>query len=187
MASFGCEPDDVTYSAMNDAYGRVGNIDMALHLYDRPRTHKWRLDTQLPYTSPYINASHFDPRTDISEKRIVGVFYELLHLTLHKQTECKNVSNLHTPLALPQKFTKEPVQYHPHVQIREELASLLKKGLLAKSRGVYKKCKDINLGDGLKKEVCITEVIDQLSSEDESVFMFSENDIDGPLPLQYPC
>nr|KYP67600.1 hypothetical protein KK1_023944 [Cajanus cajan] len=176
---------------------------------------EWLKEWQkLPYTSPYINASHLDPRTDVFEKRIVGVFHELLHLTLHKQTERKNVSNLRTPLALPQKFTKaferhpgifyiskksdtqtvvlreaynglEPVQKHPLVQIREEFASLLKKGLLDRSRGVYKKCKDTNLVEGLRKEVCIAEKTNQLSPKDESGSMFPEYDSDGPL--QNPC
>ncbi|KAJ1386148.1 Plant organelle RNA recognition domain [Sesbania bispinosa] len=130
---------------------------------------EWLKEWQrLPYTSPYTNASHLDPRTDVSEKRIVGVFHELLHLTLHKQTERKNVSNLRRPLALPQKFTKvferhpgifyismksdtqtvvlreayngkELLQNHPLIKIREEFANLLKKGLLDRSRGVYKK------------------------------------------------
>ncbi|XP_045824624.1 protein WHAT'S THIS FACTOR 9, mitochondrial [Trifolium pratense] len=136
---------------------------------------EWLKEWQkLPYTSPYTDASHLDIRTDISEKRVVGVFHELLHLTLHKQTERKNVSNLRKPLALPQKFTKaferhpaifyismkndtqtvvlreaynggELVQKHPLVKIREEFASLLKKGLLDRSRGVYKKSIDANL------------------------------------------
>lgn len=130
---------------------------------------EWLKEWQkLPYTSPYANASHLDTRTDVSEKRVVGVFHELLHLTLHKQTERKNVSNLRRPLALPQKFTKaferhpgifyiskkndtqtvvlreaynggELVRSHPLVKIREEFANLLKKGLLDRSRGVYKK------------------------------------------------
>ncbi|KAK6919621.1 Plant organelle RNA recognition domain [Dillenia turbinata] len=37
----------------------------------------WLLEWQkLPYTSPYLDASLLDPRTDVSEKRIVGVFHE---------------------------------------------------------------------------------------------------------------
>ncbi|KAL1312047.1 hypothetical protein HN51_038682 [Arachis hypogaea] len=131
----------------------------------RRKCMEWLKEWQkLPYTSPYTNASHLDPRTDESEKRVVGVFHELLHLTLHKQTERKNVSNLRKPLALPQKFTKaferhpgifylsnksdtqtvilreayngrELIQKHPLVRVREKLANLLKKGLHDKSRG----------------------------------------------------
>ncbi|KAE9601248.1 putative plant organelle RNA recognition domain-containing protein [Lupinus albus] len=169
---------------------------------------EWLKEWQkLPYTSPYTNASHLDPCTDVSEKRVVGVFHELLHLTLQKQTERKNVSNLRKALALPQKFTKaferhpgifyismkndtqtvvlreayngrELVQNHPLVKIREEFASLLKKGLLDRSRGVYKKNKGANLVEGLRKEVGIA---DQLSSENESDSTFSEYNSDGRL------
>lgn len=176
---------------------------------------EWLKEWQkLPYTSPYTDAPHLDPRTDVSEKRIVGVFHELLHLTLHKQTERKNVSNLRRPLALPQKFTKvferhpgifyismkndtqtvvlreayngqELLQKHPLVKIREEFASLLKKGLLDRSSGVYKKSIDANLVEGVGKEVCITEKTNQLNSKDESDSMFSEYDSDGPL--HNPC
>ncbi|GAB2274264.1 hypothetical protein Dimus_009029 [Dionaea muscipula] len=123
---------------------------------------------QLPYTSPYRDASHLDPRTDVSEKRIVGVFHELLHLMIQKQTERKNVSNLRRPLALPQKFTKvferhpgifyiskkcdtqtvvlreaydgcQLIERHPLVEIRGTYAALMKDGYLARSRGLYKK------------------------------------------------
>ncbi|KAG1363816.1 protein WHAT'S THIS FACTOR 9, mitochondrial [Cocos nucifera] len=68
----------------------------------------------LSYTSPYSDASGLDPRTDVSEKRIVGVFHELLHLTLGKKTERRNVSNLRKPLGLPQKFTKV-FERHPGI------------------------------------------------------------------------
>lgn len=144
---------------------------------------EWLREWQkLPYTSPYIDASHLDPRTDVSEKRIVGVFHELLHLTVHKQTERKNVSNLRNCLGLPQKFTKvferhpgifyismkgdtqtvvlreayngwELVQKHPLVMIRDELALLLKKGLLDRSRGLYKDSAVADLREDERKEV----------------------------------
>ncbi|CAI8595853.1 unnamed protein product [Vicia faba] len=155
---------------------------------------------KLPYTSPYIDASHLDIRTDVSEKRVVKVFNELLHLTLHKQTERKNVRNLRKPLALPQKFTKaferhpvvfyiskkndtqtvvlreayngtELVQKHPLVKIREEFAYLMKKVLLDMSRGVYKKSLDANLVKEVRKEVSIAEKTNWVSSKDESDLM----------------
>lgn len=123
---------------------------------------------KLPYTSPYADASHLDPRTDVAEKRLVGVFHELLHLTIHKKIERKNVSNLRTPLAMPQKFTKaferhpeifyiskkgatqtvvlreaydrgELVEKHPLADIRDQYASMMKSGFLDRSRGVYKR------------------------------------------------
>lgn len=125
---------------------------------------------KLPYTSPYCDASHLDRRTDVSEKRNVGVFHELLYLTIHRRTDRKNVSNLRGPLALPQKFTKvferhpaifyisrkcdtqtvilreaydgdQLVQKHPLVEIRDRYASLMWTGVLNRSRGLYKKKK----------------------------------------------
>ncbi|XP_059280465.1 protein WHAT'S THIS FACTOR 9, mitochondrial [Lycium ferocissimum] len=127
---------------------------------------------KLPYTSPYVDASHLDPRTDVSEKRIVGVFHELLHLTLQKKTERQNVSNLRKPLQFPQKFTKvferhpgifylsmkgdtqtivlreaydrnKLIEKHPVVHIREKFANMMKQGFLDRSRGLYK---DTNQG-----------------------------------------
>nr|GMC68480.1 protein WHAT'S THIS FACTOR 9, mitochondrial [Ipomoea batatas] len=125
---------------------------------------------KLPYTSPFAVdlASRLDPRTDVSEKRIVGVFHELLHLTLQKKTERKNVSNLRKPLGLPQKFTKvferhpgifyiskkgdtqtvvlreaydhsQLIEKHPLVGLRDKLASIMNQGFLDRSRGLYSK------------------------------------------------
>ncbi|KAL8238588.1 hypothetical protein R6Q59_015155 [Mikania micrantha] len=130
---------------------------------------------RLPYTSPYVDSSHLDPRTDVSEKRIVGVFHELLHLTIQKKTERQNVSNLRKPLNLPQKFTKvferhpgifyiskknntqtvvlreaydggQLVHRHPVSEIRNKFASLLKEGFLGRSQGLYKKQVAVNSG-----------------------------------------
>ncbi|CAI9114225.1 OLC1v1014894C1 [Oldenlandia corymbosa var. corymbosa] len=130
---------------------------------------KWLEEWQkLPYTSPYVDASHLDPRTDESEKRVVGVFHELLHLMLQKKTERKNVSNMRKPLRLPQKFTKaferhpgifyisrkddtdtvvlreaynrdQLIEKHPLVDVRQKYFSMLKRGFLDRSRGLYEK------------------------------------------------
>lgn len=122
---------------------------------------------KLPYTSPYVDALHLDPRTDVSEKRVVGVFHELLHLTILRKIERKNVSNLRAPLAMPQKFTKvferhpgifyiskkgatqtvvlreaydhgQLIEKHPLADFREKYASMMKSGFLDRSRGLYK-------------------------------------------------
>lgn len=121
----------------------------------------------LPYTSPYADPSALDPRTDISEKRIVGVFHELLHLTISKRTERKNLSNLRKPLQLPQKFTKvferqrgifyisqkcgtqrillreayegsRLIEKHPVMEIRYKFVNMMAKGRLIYSRGLSK-------------------------------------------------
>lgn len=136
---------------------------------------EWLREWQtIPYTSPYSDASHLDRRTDASEKRIVGVFHELLHLTIQKKTERKNVSNLRKPLSLPQKFTKvferhpgifyismkcdtqtvilreaydgqQLLQKHPLLEIRERYTSMLREGLLDRSRGLHKKSLGVDL------------------------------------------
>ncbi|CAA0814934.1 Ubiquitin carboxyl-terminal hydrolase family protein [Striga hermonthica] len=124
---------------------------------------------KLPYTSPYADWSHLDPRTDESEKRVVGVFHELLHLTVLGRTERRNLSNLRGPLGMPQKFTKvferHPgifylsrkggvqtvvlreaydreglmVERHPLGEIREKYACMMRKGFLDRSRGLYRR------------------------------------------------
>lgn len=169
---------------------------------------KWLEEWQrLPYTSPYTDASHLDPRTDVSEKRIVGVFHELLHLTVKKKTERKNVSNLRNPLCLPQKFTKVFERHpgifyiskktdtqnvilreafegrrllyeHPMVQFREKLASMMRKGFLDRSRGNYKSSAD----DDLPEDAGVAISDDQQISEQETdAYMFSDYDSDGTL------
>ncbi|KAI3718595.1 hypothetical protein L6452_19473 [Arctium lappa] len=45
MPEFGIQPDDATYASMIDSYGRVGNVKMALQLYDRSKIEKWHLST----------------------------------------------------------------------------------------------------------------------------------------------
>ncbi|KAH0452325.1 hypothetical protein IEQ34_019624 [Dendrobium chrysotoxum] len=44
MPEFGLSPDDITYSSMIDAYGHMGNVEMALALYNRACKEKWRLE-----------------------------------------------------------------------------------------------------------------------------------------------
>ncbi|XP_029121930.1 protein WHAT'S THIS FACTOR 9, mitochondrial [Elaeis guineensis] len=130
----------------------------------------------LPYTSPYSDASGLDPRTDVSEKRIVGVFHELLHLTLGKKTERRNVSNLRKPLGLPQKFTKVFERHpgifylsqklgtqtvvlreaycggrdllikHPLVEIRERYLAMMRAGMPARGRRTPPKEMEMELG-----------------------------------------
>ncbi|XP_050372033.1 protein WHAT'S THIS FACTOR 9, mitochondrial isoform X1 [Argentina anserina] len=168
---------------------------------------EWLKEWQsLPYHSPYYDASHLDPRTDESEKRIVGVFHELLHLTIQKKTERKNVSNLRKPLALPQKFTKvferhpgifyiskkcdtqtvilreaydhrQLLQKHPIAKLREKFAMLLRKGLLDRSNGLYKKSSGDVSGVGLLKNTVVDSISDYRSGLNED----SEND----LPYEY--
>uniref|UniRef100_A0A0D9YT15 PORR domain-containing protein n=1 Tax=Oryza glumipatula TaxID=40148 RepID=A0A0D9YT15_9ORYZ len=81
----------------------------------RSKCINWLREWQaLPYTSPYADPSGLDRRTDVSEKRNVGVFHELLHLTVAKRTERRNVSNMRKLLGMPQKFTKV-FERHPGI------------------------------------------------------------------------
>ncbi|PWA99680.1 ubiquitin carboxyl-terminal hydrolase family protein [Artemisia annua] len=163
---------------------------------------------RLKYTSPYKDASHLDSRTDVSEKRVVGVFHELLHLMVEKKTERKNVSNLRKPLNLPQKFTKvferhpgifyiskknntqtvvlreaydghRLVEKHPISEIRDKFACLMKEGFLDRSRGLYKKRKD-ELHHISEDESCENGVESEEEMEDH---MFSEYESDETANL----
>ncbi|PWA50132.1 ubiquitin carboxyl-terminal hydrolase family protein [Artemisia annua] len=163
---------------------------------------------RLKYTSPYKDASHLDSRTDVSEKRAVGVFHELLHLMVEKKTERKNVSNLRKPLNLPQKFTKvferhpgifyiskknntqtvvlreaydghRLVEKHPISEIRDKFACLMKEGFLDRSRGLYKKRKD-ELHRISEDESCENGVESEEEMEDH---MFSEYESDETANL----
>lgn len=67
---------------------------------ENARLKEWQ---RLPNTYLDSDVSHLDLDTDVREKRI-GVFHELLHFTVQLKNECMHVSNLHKPLALPQKF-----------------------------------------------------------------------------------
>ncbi|XP_076959833.1 protein WHAT'S THIS FACTOR 9, mitochondrial-like [Bidens hawaiensis] len=157
---------------------------------------EWLKEWQtLPYTSPYTDSSHLDSRTDVSEKRIVGMFHELLHLTIQKKTERQNVSNLRKPLNLPQKFTKvferhpgifyiskknntqtvvlrecydrdHLVHKHPVYEIRSKFACLMKEGFLGRSRGLYKKRTDANSGEN--DELCHVSEVESCENEVES-------------------
>lgn len=149
---------------------------------------------RLPYTSPYADASHLDLRTDVSEKRIVGVFHELLYLTIQKRTERKNVSNLRKPLSLPQKFTKvferhpgifyisnkcdtqtvvlreaydrqHLLHKHPLIDIRERFVSMMTKGFLDRSKGL---CKTASSRPMERSRICYGDSDGELFSEYES-------------------
>ncbi|KAJ0253957.1 hypothetical protein HA466_0115500 [Hirschfeldia incana] len=171
---------------------------------------EWLQEWQrLPYTSPYVDASHLDPRTDLSEKRNVGVFHELLHLTIGKKMERKNVSNLRKPFAMPQKFTKvferhpgifyismkcdtqtvilregydrrQLLERHPLVDIREKFVNMMNEGRVDRSRGMYKKSVEAVLG---KKSGKITypDWSEEEEEEESENYGISRYDSDCPV------
>ncbi|KAL6009898.1 hypothetical protein ACLOJK_000329 [Asimina triloba] len=171
---------------------------------------------QLPYTSPYAGASGLDPRTDVSEKRIVGIFHELLHLTIGKKTDRANVSNLRKQFHLPQKFTKvfgrhpgifyisqkcntqtvmlreafdgrKMVQKHPLIEIRERFKGMMKMGKLDRSRGLHKKMSNEDEGGFLHILNNEDSETELTECEDGSVSsLLSDDDIDVD-DVQAPC
>ncbi|XP_057983072.1 protein WHAT'S THIS FACTOR 9, mitochondrial [Malania oleifera] len=72
----------------------------------------WMDDFQkLPYISPYEESRQIDPKSDLMEKRVVGVLHELLSLTIHKKTKRNYLRSLRDELDLPHKFTRIFTRY----------------------------------------------------------------------------
>lgn len=119
---------------------------------------------KLPYISPYEDVSHLDPESDLMEKRVVGVFHELLYLTIHKRTERNNFRLLREEMILPHKFTRiftrypgifylslkcamtsvtlreayksgQLIEKHPLVAIREKYFYMMRMGILYRKAG----------------------------------------------------
>lgn len=66
---------------------------------------------KLPYISPYADSSKIDPKSDLMEKRVVGVLHEILSLTLHKKTKRNYLRSMREELNLPHKFTRIFTRY----------------------------------------------------------------------------
>ncbi|KAM1306335.1 hypothetical protein PS2_008775 [Malus domestica] len=66
---------------------------------------------KLPYISPYEDSRHIDPKSDLMEKRVVGVLHEFLSLTLHKKTKRNYLRSLREELNLPHKFMRIITRY----------------------------------------------------------------------------
>lgn len=69
---------------------------------------------KVPYVSPYEKSMDFDPGSDVSEKRVVGLLHELLSLFVEHSAERKKLLCLRKYLGLPQKVHKV-FERHPHV------------------------------------------------------------------------
>ncbi|KVH98954.1 pentatricopeptide repeat-containing protein At4g16390, chloroplastic-like [Cynara cardunculus var. scolymus] len=81
MPEFRIQPDDATYALMIDAYGRVGDVKMALQLYDRSKIEKWQLSTNIFTTLIRIHGTtgNFDGcLTVFEEMRAVGIKPDLI-------------------------------------------------------------------------------------------------------------
>lgn len=66
---------------------------------------------KLPYISPYEDSKDIDPKSELMEKRVVGVLHEFLSLTIHKKTKRNYIRSLREELSLPDKFTRIFTRY----------------------------------------------------------------------------
>ncbi|XVE96169.1 hypothetical protein REPUB_Repub02eG0198500 [Reevesia pubescens] len=120
---------------------------------------------KLPYISPYEDAWHIDPNSDLMEKRAVRVLHEFLSLTIHKKTKRNYLRSLRKELNIPHKFTQLFTRYPgifylslkcktiavalregyrrgklvnplPLVHLREKFYHIMRTGLLYRGKGV---------------------------------------------------
>lgn len=114
---------------------------------------------RLPYVSPYEDPSNLDPKGPVMEKRVVGVYHELLSLTIHKKLQRNNLNCFCEEMSLPERFTKlftrypgifyyslkcststvvlkegyqngQVVEQHPLLRLRKKISRLMRKGIL---------------------------------------------------------
>lgn len=174
-----CWNDELAVSTLEKREARVGKYRKGMALAFpinfskgqemKQKVVKWLQQWQkLPYISPYEDASHLDPNSDLGEKRVVGVLHELLCLMVQKKAHRRTLLNLREPLGLPHKFGKcfsrhpgifyqslkngvltvvlreafkraELVEAHPLVTLRGKYIHLMVKGMEDRKKGLYKK------------------------------------------------
>ncbi|XP_057535015.1 protein WHAT'S THIS FACTOR 9, mitochondrial [Amaranthus tricolor] len=120
---------------------------------------------KLPYISPYEDSSRLDPKSELMEKRNVGVLHEFLSLTIHKKTKRNYMRSLREELNLPHRFTRIFTRYpgifylslkcktttvtlkegyqsgklvnpHPLARVRDKFYYVMRTGLLYRGKGV---------------------------------------------------
>ncbi|KAJ9560294.1 hypothetical protein OSB04_005454 [Centaurea solstitialis] len=110
-----CWSDDVAVSVMEK--NKMGSFPMQ---YSRgfevdKKFKKWVDGWQkLPYVSPYKNAMDLQANSDESDKWIVGVLHEVLHLLVPKRTEKENLLFLGEYLGVRSRFKRALLQ-HPGI------------------------------------------------------------------------
>ncbi|CAL9020773.1 unnamed protein product [Prunus brigantina] len=76
---------------------------------------KWIDEWQkLPYVSPYENAAHLSSKSDESDKWVVAILHELLHILVPKKTDRENLLCLGEYLGLRSRF-KQALLHHPGI------------------------------------------------------------------------
>ncbi|KAJ0982642.1 hypothetical protein J5N97_010897 [Dioscorea zingiberensis] len=79
------------------------------------KVRKWVDEWQkLPFISPYEDASHLDPKSDLFDKWTVGMVHEVLSLFISKKTEKENLEMLAQHLGLRPGF-KKVLTHHPGI------------------------------------------------------------------------
>ncbi|KAJ9560377.1 hypothetical protein OSB04_005537 [Centaurea solstitialis] len=110
-----CWSDEVAVSVMEK--NKMGSFPMQ---YSRgfevdKKFKKWVDGWQkLPYVSPYKNAMDLQANSDESDKWIVGVLHEVLHLLVPKRTEKENLLFLGEYLGVRSRFKRALLQ-HPGI------------------------------------------------------------------------
>ncbi|KMZ61354.1 Ubiquitin carboxyl-terminal hydrolase family protein [Zostera marina] len=76
------------------------------------RVREWMDSFQnLPYVSPYEDGTVLEWNNQVSEKWVVGVLHELLHLLVSKKTEKENLIRIGEHVGLPEGFKKAFSRY----------------------------------------------------------------------------
>ncbi|WVZ14937.1 hypothetical protein V8G54_012503 [Vigna mungo] len=76
---------------------------------------KWLREWQrLPYVSPYENVSHLSPTSDESDRWVVGVLHEILHVFVGKRIEKDSLLEFGEWLGLRSRF-KRALSQHPGI------------------------------------------------------------------------
>ncbi|XP_074332008.1 protein WHAT'S THIS FACTOR 9, mitochondrial-like isoform X2 [Apium graveolens] len=112
---------DLAFSVMEMRVGEKGRrpIRFSMNLprgFDlQKKVRDWVFEwNNLPYISPYEDASYLGPNTDQAEKWTVAVLHELLHLCVSKKTEIDNVCCLGDYLGFGTRF-KKALKHHPGI------------------------------------------------------------------------
>ncbi|KAM7271981.1 hypothetical protein ACFE04_031195 [Oxalis oulophora] len=127
---------------------------------------EWMEEFQkLPYISPYEDSRQIDPKSELMEKRAVGILHEFLSLTIHKKTKRNYLRSLREELNIPHKFTRLFTRYpgifylslkcktttitlkegyrrgklvdpHPLARLRDKFYYVMRTGLINRGKGV---------------------------------------------------
>ncbi|XP_073005762.1 protein WHAT'S THIS FACTOR 9, mitochondrial-like [Typha latifolia] len=107
------------YAARTGGYKKGSPLSFSLHFsrgFDlEKKVRKWVEEWQrLPYISPYEDASHLAPKSDLAEKWTVAVLHEVLSLTVGKKMEKEILVSIGEHLGLLPGLRKV-IAHHPGI------------------------------------------------------------------------